>query len=408
MIPKRVKQRMSKLLWDWLEKLRLKKSREKTPRDSDRFRHDRDDTRYRMAPHEKTGWSPKSPEMSKESTPPEPNIPGSQKAPPKKRAYTEPVHSGLTWDGTRYRMAPREKTGWSPKSPRTSKESTPPRVPPTPSPVYSESRAHHGLPVPSHAKPKTPEPTRPNPGISERYVPPAPSLSIPSEADLLYPTVCALRDLGGSGHKTEIDRRVIETEGLSKKLIALRGPNGISKMQYRLGWVRTALKGIGVVVNTSEGYWSLTEKGLIIDEVKIRSDHADYRRRITQKSKIPEPTRPNLGVYERYDQPVSSLPISSEADLLYPTVCALRDLGGSGRKSELVRKVTETEGYSSNKEPIALKRRLGWVLTALKGIGVVVNTSRGYWSLTKKGLTIDEVEIRSDHADYRKRITQRP
>lgn len=54
---------------------------------------------------------------------------------------------------------------------------------------------------------------------------------------------------------------------------------------------------------------------------------------------------------------------------------------------------------------MALKRRLGWVLTALKGIDVVVNTSRGYWSLTNKGLTIDEVKIRSDHADYRKRIT---
>ena len=107
----------------------------------------------------------------------------------------------------------------------------------------------------------------------------------------------------------------------------------------------------------------------------------------------------------RYGPHVSSLSIPSEVDLLYPTVCALRDLGGSGRKAELVRRVVETEGYSSNGELMALKRRLGWVLTALKGIDVVVNTSRGYWSLTNKGLTIDEVKIRSDHADYRKRIT---
>ena len=103
--------------------------------------------------------------------------------------------------------------------------------------------------------------------------------------------------------------------------------------------------------------------------------------------------------------PVPSLSIPSEVDLLYPTVCALRDLGGSGRKAELVRKVIETEEYSSSGELMALKRRLGWVLTALKGIGVVVNTSRGYWSLTNKGLTIDETKIRYDHADYRRRIT---
>ena len=253
-------------------------------------------------------------------------------------------------------------------------------------------------PVQPESQPATGLPAR-------RYGPHVSSLSIPSEVDLLYPTVCALRDLGGSGHKTEIDRKVIETEGFSEELVALRRPNGISPVEYRLGWVRTALKGIGVVVNTSGGYWSLTKKGLTIDEVKIRSDHADYRREITQKSKPAEPMLPNPDIPERYGPHVSSLSIPSEVDLLYPTVCALRDLGGSGRKAELVRRVVETEGYSSNGELMALKRRLGWVLTALKGIDVVVNTSRGYWSLTNKGLTIDEVKIRSDHADYRKRIT---
>ena len=248
------------------------------------------------------------------------------------------------------------------------------------------------------------QPMLQNPDVSERYGPSVSSLSIPSEADLLYPTVCALRDLGGSGHKTEIDRRVIETEGFSEELMALRRPNGISKVEYRLGWVRTALKGISVVVNTSGGFWSLTEKGLMIDEVKIRSDHANYRRGITQKSKL-EPMLQDPGVSERYGPSVSCLSIPSEADLLYPTVCALRDLGGSGRKMELVRNVIENEGYSSSRELVALKRRLGWVLTALKGIDVVVNMSRGYWSLTEKGLMIDEVKIRSDHADYRSRIT---
>lgn len=218
MIPKGMKQHMSKLLWGWLGKLRPKKSREKTPRDSDRFKHD--------------------------------------------------------WDGTRYRMAHREKTGWSPKSPGTSKASTPSRVPPTPNPVYSESRPHHDLPVSSPAKPKTPEPAHPNPGISERYVPPVPSLSIPSEADLLYPTVCALRGLGGSSRKSELVRKVIETEGYSSN-------EELDALKRRLGWVLTALKGISVVENTSRGYWSLTKKGLTIDEVKIRSDHADYRKRIT-------------------------------------------------------------------------------------------------------------------------------
>ena len=101
------------------------------------------------------------------------------------------------------------------------------------------------------------------------------------EEDLLYPTVCALRDFGGSGHKTEIDRKVIETEGFSKELVALRRSNGISEVEYRLGWVRTALKVIGVVENTSRGYWSLTNKGLKIDKVKLRSDYADYKRRNT-------------------------------------------------------------------------------------------------------------------------------
>lgn len=40
------------------------------------------------------------------------------------------------------------------------------------------------------------------------------SLSIPSEVDLLYPTVCALRVLGGSGRKAELVRRLLKPKDI--------------------------------------------------------------------------------------------------------------------------------------------------------------------------------------------------
>ena len=89
-------------------------------------------------------------------------------------------------------------------------------------------------------------------------------------------------------------------------------------------------------------------------------------------------------------------------DIMNPTLQALRELGGSATNTELYNKVivimklpddvlnvihdpdkgTQTEVYY----------RLAWAKSYLKKYGLVDNSERSVWSLTKKGREVDEVD----------------
>jgi restriction system protein len=86
--------------------------------------------------------------------------------------------------------------------------------------------------------------------------------SVPSYADLLWPTVKALRDLGGSGSINEIVEKVVELEGFTEEQQAVpHGDGPQSQIEYRLAWARSYLKGMGLLDNSARGVWTLTEKG---------------------------------------------------------------------------------------------------------------------------------------------------
>ena len=93
----------------------------------------------------------------------------------------------------------------------------------------------------------------------------------------MTPTVTALRELGGSGHITEIIERVIESEDFNEEQLSLSMSTGVSKIEYRLGWARTYLKNIGMVTNSSRAVWSLTEKGLAASYSQIQSEMSNWR-----------------------------------------------------------------------------------------------------------------------------------
>jgi restriction system protein len=87
-------------------------------------------------------------------------------------------------------------------------------------------------------------------------------MDIPANSQLLWPVVCALRDLGGSGSIYEIDAKVAEQQRFSEDLqSALHGDGPMTEVGYRLHWARTYLKGMGLATNISRGVWALTETG---------------------------------------------------------------------------------------------------------------------------------------------------
>lgn len=101
----------------------------------------------------------------------------------------------------------------------------------------------------------------------------------------MTPTVEALRGLGGSGHITEINERVIESENFNEEQLSSSMSTGVSKIEYRLAWARTYLKNIGMVTNSSRAVWSLTEKGLNVDDSQIRSEMSNWRTLLRERRK---------------------------------------------------------------------------------------------------------------------------
>jgi restriction system protein len=90
---------------------------------------------------------------------------------------------------------------------------------------------------------------------------------IPSVSQLYWPTIRALRDLGGSGTVREIVEKVIELEGFSEEQQAVPHTQGTrTRLEYRLAWARTHLKMAGLLENSERGVWSLTEEGRRLEE----------------------------------------------------------------------------------------------------------------------------------------------
>jgi restriction system protein len=85
---------------------------------------------------------------------------------------------------------------------------------------------------------------------------------IPPYHELLWPTLQAVLELGGSASIGEIVETVIKGEGLSdgqQSVLHNDGPG--TELAYRLGWARTYLKGMGLLTNSARGVWALTDAG---------------------------------------------------------------------------------------------------------------------------------------------------
>jgi len=102
-------------------------------------------------------------------------------------------------------------------------------------------------------------------------------VTLPPYTDLLWPTVQAVIELGGSGVIEEIDSAVIDRTGLSEEARAvLHGDGPGTEIEYRLAWARTYLKGMGLLSNTRRGVWSVTDRGRAVREHEIKPMQVAY------------------------------------------------------------------------------------------------------------------------------------
>lgn len=85
---------------------------------------------------------------------------------------------------------------------------------------------------------------------------------IPKSEDLLWPTLEALKDCGGSASIRELVERMARNLKLSDEILGVM-QKGSSKsvVDYNAAWARTGLKHIGAVENTQKGVWTITAVG---------------------------------------------------------------------------------------------------------------------------------------------------
>ncbi|MDE2638864.1 MAG: restriction endonuclease [Chloroflexota bacterium] len=109
-------------------------------------------------------------------------------------------------------------------------------------------------------------------------------LSVPNRNALINPVLQAVHDLGGSGTNQEIHDKVVSMLQLNDAQVTKPikpGSSGPTQLAHRLGWARSDLKGIGLLINSTRGVWSLTEKGKFKNEV----DGNEVRRAINEMLK---------------------------------------------------------------------------------------------------------------------------
>jgi restriction system protein len=132
--------------------------------------------------------------------------------------------------------------------------------------------------------------------MSEPAAPPTSNGPIPNQFVLMWPTLQALKDLGGSARISEIVERVIAAEGFSEEQQAVKRRDGdhMSKIEYRLAWARNGLKLIGAIENSSRGVWSLTEKGRSFGSTEelistVKQWRAEYAKEYNERKRHASP-----------------------------------------------------------------------------------------------------------------------
>lgn len=93
--------------------------------------------------------------------------------------------------------------------------------------------------------------------------------------------------------------------------------------------------------------------------------------------------------------------IPAYSDLLWPTLMAVRELGNTASLAEINEQVAAREKLSDEQLSVLhndgprseIEYRLAWARTYLKGMGALVNPSRGQWETTELGRNLETSDI---------------
>lgn len=123
---------------------------------------------------------------------------------------------------------------------------------------------------------------------------------VPTWQEMLWPTLEALRELGGSASNQEIADQVASIMKLPDATLDVPHSEGSqSEFNNRVGWARSYLKSIGAAINTARGVWAITEIGRQMQNEGEVLDLIQRQRRQLNKKK---PKKESPGETPQEDQ----------------------------------------------------------------------------------------------------------
>lgn len=92
---------------------------------------------------------------------------------------------------------------------------------------------------------------------------------VPGYAELIEATFLAMKQLGGSGHNDEINKKVYEILDVPDNILEIihTGRDSFSEIDYRLAWARTLLKNYGAIINSARCVWVISPEFANVESV---------------------------------------------------------------------------------------------------------------------------------------------
>src|ERR1700693_2494877 len=96
-------------------------------------------------------------------------------------------------------------------------------------------------------------------------------LKVPTFDEMMWPTLQALKETGGSASNQELLTRVAQLMAIPEEVQNLPlGDGPRTKVENRMEWARTFLHKVGAIQNSERGVWSITADGLMLTEADVK------------------------------------------------------------------------------------------------------------------------------------------
>jgi restriction system protein len=155
---------------------------------------------------------------------------------------------------------------------------------------------------------------------------------LPSYREMLHPTLVVLDQLGGSGHKDEVNERAIALLGVTDEQLSVEYPptsraHG-SKVMHRLAFARSSLKLAGALENSKRGVWALNDRGrelLFLGEAAAKEADSVMRKQLRAK-RLATATEPQPSMSPEDDELEATDEVVTSADWKTPLLEILFEL----------------------------------------------------------------------------------